>query len=142
MPEGENRVCLHGHIPYGIVKWDPARSVVVSSTLRGGILKGMMKKCGNMAIAPSLPKISPGNPLTVIKVILQLHIIEERNVRISPELEKEGCLRVSLKSHLFEILHPVTPGWQGGTEGYSGSSHGMGMMWRSGDRWEYTCVHR
>lgn len=77
---------------------------MVSSTLRGGILKGMMKKCGNVAIAPSLPKISPGNPLMVIKVILQLHIIEERNVRISPELEKKRCLRVSLKSHPFEIL--------------------------------------
>lgn len=51
-----------------------------------------------------LPKISHGDPLNIIKAILQLHIIEEENVQISPELEKERCLRVSLKSHPFGIL--------------------------------------
>lgn len=134
---------LHGPTAHRLVKWGPARSVSGEWYSEMGNSERHDEDVWQHSYCPVLPKISRGDPLSTIKVILQLHIIEDGECsNFSWAREREIFENVPLK--LFNLVASMVLIMTGrsGPGGCSGSSHRLDMMWRSGDRWEYVGVHR
>lgn len=137
MPEGRNRALSPWPFALGVVEGDPGgQGVAGYRQVRNS--DGHDEEMWKQGYCTILPELRRGDPLNIIKVILQWHIIEDRECTDSPELDKD-----------FESVPEKLPLWHShvlwlplsslmaahsGT-GWRGEALTAWTPWKSGDRW-------